>query len=108
MKREALVFKAFSDEIRLRILALLAREELCVAELMAALALPQSTVSRHLATLRQAGLVEDQRQGVYVRYRLLPQGNTLERDLIFLVEKRLAALDQAQIDRGRLQIYRQR
>ena len=65
MKQAAKIFKALSDETRLRILALLSQRELCVCDLMAVLDLPQSTVSRHLAYLRNAGWVEDRRQGSY-------------------------------------------
>jgi len=71
MKNTAQVFKALSDETRLRIMGLLiAGEELCVCDIIAALDLPQSTVSRHLAYLRNSGLLEDRRQGVWMYYRL--------------------------------------
>ena len=64
MKTTAKLFKALSDETRLRILSLLTEGELCVCDLMEVLQLPQSTVSRHLAYLRNTGLVADRRQGV--------------------------------------------
>jgi ArsR family transcriptional regulator, arsenate/arsenite/antimonite-responsive transcriptional repressor len=67
------LFKALSDETRLRIVALLAHGELCVCHLEGALALSQPKVSRHLATLRAAGLVEDRRDGSFVHYRLARQ-----------------------------------
>lgn len=70
MKQLAKNFKALSDETRLRILALLTQGELCVCDLMAVLQLPQSTISRHLAYLRNSGLVADRRQGVWMYYRL--------------------------------------
>lgn len=66
----ASVFKAASEPIRLRILALLARGERCVCHLHAALDAPQPTVSRHLAVLRHAGLVRARREGVWVHYAL--------------------------------------
>ncbi|MBW2289235.1 MAG: ArsR family transcriptional regulator [Deltaproteobacteria bacterium] len=71
MSTEALqkVFKTFSDPTRLRILALLEREELAVQELMDILGMAQSRVSRHLAILREAGLLRDRRDGTYVFYR---------------------------------------
>jgi ArsR family transcriptional regulator len=61
MLKTASIFKALSDETRLRTVTLLTHSELCVCDIMEILRLPQSTVSRHLATLRQAGLVEDRR-----------------------------------------------
>jgi ArsR family transcriptional regulator len=74
MSSEALqkVFKTFSDPTRLRILALLEREELAVQELMDILGMAQSRVSRHLAILREAGLLRDRRDGTYVFYRFDP------------------------------------
>jgi len=76
MKTTAKLFKALSDETRLRILSLLTAGELCVCDLMEVLQLPQSTVSRHLAYLRNTGLVDDRRQGVWMYYRLtIPEGD---------------------------------
>jgi ArsR family transcriptional regulator len=71
MKTTAQIFKALSDETRLRIITLLlGGEELCVCDIMAALDLPQSTVSRHLSYLRNTGLVDDRRQGIWMHYRI--------------------------------------
>lgn len=69
MNKQAKIFKALADETRLRILALLLDGELCVCEIMAALDLPQSTVSRHLAYLRNTGWVKDSRRGVWMYYK---------------------------------------
>lgn len=63
--------KALADDTRLRLAVLLFRYgELCVCDLVEALQLPQPTVSRHLAQLRNAGLVTDRREGQWVHYRL--------------------------------------
>ncbi len=64
------VFKTLADPTRVRVLALLEREELAVQELMDVLGMAQSRVSRHLAILREAGLISDRRDGTYVFYRL--------------------------------------
>jgi ArsR family transcriptional regulator len=66
-------FKALGDETRLRIVALLSHGELCVCHLEAALHLAQPTVSRQLAVLRNAGVVEARRAGAWVYYRLAAQ-----------------------------------
>ncbi len=66
------VFKTLSDPTRMRILRLLEREELVVQELMEVLGMAQSRVSRHLAILREAGLLSDRRNGTYVSYRFVP------------------------------------
>lgn len=67
------LFKALGDETRLRIVALLSHGELCVCHIESALSLPQPTASRHLATLRAAGIVEPRRQGTWVYYRIADQ-----------------------------------
>ncbi len=67
------VFKCLADETRARMTLLLARKgELCVCELTCALELSQPKISRHLAQLREAGLLMDRRQGQWVYYRLHP------------------------------------
>ncbi len=66
-------FDALSDETRRRILVLiLAHEELCVCELFQALDMPQPKVSRHLAVLRDAGLLAQRRDATWVFYRINP------------------------------------
>ena len=64
------VFKALADRTRLRILALLGPNEVCVCHIHDSLGLPQPTVSRHLAYLRRVGLVEVRRDGVWMHYQL--------------------------------------
>lgn len=65
---------AVAEPTRLRCLMLLAREgELCVCELIRALEIAQPRVSRHLAVMREAGLVHDRRQGIWIHYSLHPQ-----------------------------------
>src|ERR1039458_7925163 len=69
------MFSAFADQTRLRILHLLTRGELCVCDIHDTLKLPQSKVSRHLSSLRKAGLVEVRRAGLWKHYKLsAPQG----------------------------------
>ncbi len=64
------VFKALSDETRLRIIKLLEQGELCVCDITAALDMVQPKVSFHLSTLKEAGLIKDRKQGKWVHYRL--------------------------------------
>lgn len=64
-------FKALGDPVRVRLFHLLSlHEEVCVCRLTEAMELPQSTVSRHLAVLRHAGLVNTRRDGKWIHYRL--------------------------------------
>ncbi len=64
--------RLLADPSRLRILLLVANEELSVAELQDILSMGQSRISTHLAHLKQAGLVEDRRNGKSILYRLKP------------------------------------
>jgi ArsR family transcriptional regulator len=67
------LFSALANPIRLRCLLLLDTQgELCVCELTHALGLSQPMISRHLALLRQAGLVVDRRAGVWIYYAVNP------------------------------------
>ncbi|HEX6251761.1 MAG TPA: metalloregulator ArsR/SmtB family transcription factor [Gemmatimonadaceae bacterium] len=63
-------FKGFADPTRIRILNLLSAGELCVCDIVDILRLPQPTVSRHLAYLRRAGLVQATREWKFAHYRL--------------------------------------
>ena len=63
-------FKALADRTRLRILALLGNNEVCVCHIQDSLGLPQPTVSRHLAYLRRTGIVTARRDGVWMHYRV--------------------------------------
>lgn len=66
-----LFYKCLSEETRLKSLLLLTiKGELCVCDLTQALELSQPKVSRHLADLRKCALVEDERKGKWVYYRL--------------------------------------
>ena len=70
--------RLLADSSRLRILLLVEREELSVAELQEILGMGQSRISTYLAQLKQAGLVEDRRNGKSILYRLkaLPRGES--------------------------------
>jgi len=68
------LFRALADPTRLRCLLLLAsQEELCVCELTHALDEIQPKISRHLAMLREVGIVLDRREGLWIHYRLNPK-----------------------------------
>jgi ArsR family transcriptional regulator len=88
-KAQAQLFRALSHPVRLRILDILARQEACVCHLTAVLGQRQPYVSQQLATLREAGLVADRREGTLIYYRLadghlaslLAEGRTVVQDL---------------------------
>ena len=70
MRDYLLVTKALADESRVRILKLLEDGGLCVCQIMAVIGLSQSTISKHLAILKTAGLVEDRKDGIWVYYHI--------------------------------------
>lgn len=101
--------KALADETRLRAVGCLAGGELCLCQLIEVLGLAPSTVSKHLAILHQAGLVERRKQGRWHFYRLAGSGappHVLE--LLAWVLQRLDAEPAAAPDAERLADVRER
>jgi ArsR family transcriptional regulator len=76
------LLKALADETRLRILNLLCRRELCVCQIVEVLGMGQSKVSRHLACLRNADLVADRREALWVHYSLAKPAGRLHQQVI--------------------------
>ena len=71
----ARMFKALGDPVRLRLVSMVASHdggEACVCDLTPAFELSQPTISHHLKVLREAGLLECERRGTWVFYRLVP------------------------------------
>src|SRR3989338_4376971 len=93
------LFKAFADPTRLRILNLLRVRQLCVCELIAVLKLPQSTVSRHLAYLKRAGLVDSWEEGSRAHYQLAKPEGKLHQALLGCVGACLGEVEQFKADR---------
>lgn len=67
--------KALSDENRVRVMLALAGGEMCVCQIIELLGLAPSTVSKHMAILHQAGLVETRKDGRWIYYRLAEQSD---------------------------------
>lgn len=104
------VFKALADATRLRILALLGGNEVCVCHIHDSLGLPQPTVSRHLAYLRRVGLVDTRRDGVWVHYQLSSSLDPSARAVVtaaidVLAGTRDAAQDRKQFERSFGELY---
>lgn len=79
--------KAAGEPARLRILNLLRGGTRCVCDVQGLLGLPQPTVSRHLAALRHAGLVRDERRGPRVLYSLVRCGSPLQQAFLRLLDR---------------------
>jgi ArsR family transcriptional regulator len=106
METTCLIFKALSEEPRLRILnLLLTHGELCVCDIMAALELPQSTASRHLAYLKKTGWVDDRREAVWIHYSIARDTQPLLQDLVPLLKRHLAASGVTIADQQRLEAF---
>ena len=82
------IFKALSDETRLRIIKLLEQRELCVCDITAALDMVQPKISFHLSALKEAGLIKDRKQGKWIHYSLNEQ-DLFRRMLILSVCERM-------------------
>lgn len=86
------LFSSLANDTRLRCLILLQRnEELCVCELTHALHISQPHVSRHLALLRESGLVVDRRAGLWVYYRINPAMSDWKRNILSEAYRGLAS-----------------
>jgi ArsR family transcriptional regulator len=94
--------KALADGTRLRILGLVASGELCVCKIYENLGLPQPKVSRHLAYLRRARLVETRKAGRWVHYRIARSARPVVEELLASVQHCLGHLATTQADQRRL------
>lgn len=106
-QRISSMFRAFSDPTRLRILRLLQSGECCVGDLVSILELPQPSVSRHLAYLREAGLVADRRTGLWVYYSLTPAEGEFHRSLLCCLESCFREVPELQADAHRAALLRE-
>jgi len=103
MKKITNIFKALSDDTRLRVVKLLQERELCVCELMQVLDMSQPRISRHMSVLKNAGLLEDRREGKWVHYSLRNGVENKEINVILQTLSRLAADHPlVQVDRRKL------
>jgi ArsR family transcriptional regulator len=77
------LYMALSDQTRLRLLNLMREDEICVCFFTEALDESQPKISRHLAYLRKAGLVETRREGKWMHYRINFPENRFARDVLY-------------------------
>jgi ArsR family transcriptional regulator len=96
--------RLLADPNRVRIVLLLEREELSVAELQEILAMGQSTISTHLSQLKQAGIVEDRRTGKNILYRLKAFGNGTQDQVLGVLRHAVKEIPEASEDRDALRL----
>ncbi len=108
MEQLAQLYKALSEETRIRIMLLLMRGELCVCDIQAVLDEPQSKISRHLAYLKHSGLLSSKRVGVWMHYLVKESADeTCKAQLAFMKEQ-LSKLPQYRADRKKLLVFQER
>lgn len=95
-------FQALGDTTRLRLLNLLAEQEVCVCYFVEILGGPQPKISRHLAYLRKAGIVSTRRDGKWMHYRIIMPphagaSQVLRQTLEFLKEDKAMQADRARL-----------
>ncbi len=98
MENIAQIYKALSEQMRLRILMLLTQGELCVCDIMAVLEEPQSKVSRHIAYLKHSGLIQGKRVGTWMHYFLRDPLEELTAAHVEFLKKELSRLDWVRAD----------
>jgi ArsR family transcriptional regulator len=106
--RVDLMFRAFSDRTRLRILCMLRDGECCVCDLVAILRIEQPRASQHLAYLRRAGLVRVRKAGLWSFYSLAPAGLPFHRKLLECLGCCFGEVPQLQADQARARKVRER
>ncbi len=98
-------FQALGDNTRLRLLNLMGDQEICVCYFVEILAQGQPKISRHLAYLRSAGIVQARREGKWMHYRIVMPPNTgaaqvLRQTLAWLGEDRAMQADRARLSKA--------
>jgi ArsR family transcriptional regulator len=96
-----LMFRAFSDRTRLRILHLLRGGEACVGDIVEILQVPQPRISRHLGHLRDAGLVTVRKNGLWSYYSLTPARDPFHRKLLECLANCFRDVPELQADDAR-------
>lgn len=98
MRNLMAILKALADENRVRVLMVLGPKELCVCQIVELLGLAPSTVSKHMAILKQARLVESRKEGRWMYYRAAGEDSPVEAREMAAVVARLLARDRQSLD----------
>lgn len=98
-------FQALGDNTRLRLLSLMRDQEICVCYFVEILGQGQPKISRHLAYLRRAGIVEARRDGKWMHYRIVMPSNigatrVLSQTLAWLKEDKAMQADRARLSKA--------
>ncbi|MPW26792.1 metalloregulator ArsR/SmtB family transcription factor [Alkalibaculum sp. M08DMB] len=102
------IFKALSEESRLRILSLLLESEMCVCEIEDCLNLTQSNASRHLTVLKKSGILDSYKQAQWAYYTINDNFKKDHKDLWEYLQKKLIVLPTYVADYKQLMSYREK
>jgi ArsR family transcriptional regulator, arsenate/arsenite/antimonite-responsive transcriptional repressor len=102
MQAATRLLRALADPTRLRILALLSAGDVCVCDIHRSLRISQPKASRHLAQLRQAGLVATRRDGLWIHYRRATPADAVITRMLDAVLGALPHTDTVRRDAGAL------
>ena len=94
------IFKALSDETRLRILSLMKQGEICVCDISETLDMTQPNISFHLGILKEAALIKDRRDGRWIHYSL-NESDMFIRYILFGIFERMNCTNIKKIKRSR-------
>lgn len=94
--------RALGDETRLRIMAMLEGQELCACQIIEVFSLANSTISRHLAVLKQAGLLQSRKSGRWIYYRWVQEVSDAQQSTQNWLSEIVAKDAQIQQDRARI------
>ncbi len=100
MQKLLLIFKALSEETRLRILKLLENGELCVCDIAETLKMTQPNISFHLGMLKEAGLIKDRRNGRWIHYSL-DEPDMFARFLLLGISEKIKERNTKEIKRSK-------
>src|SRR5262252_2363874 len=96
------LFRALADQTRLRLINLMADQELCVCFFVEVIGSPQPKISRHLAYLRKAGIVAARREGKWMHYKVIQPHDARAAEVLKNIREWLATDREMQRDRSRL------
>jgi ArsR family transcriptional regulator, arsenate/arsenite/antimonite-responsive transcriptional repressor len=97
------LFAALADPTRLRLLNLIGNREVCVCHFVEILRQGQPKISRHLAYLRKAGIVEARREGKWMHYRMVPQADEGAASILAVVLASIESDRQMQTDCAKME-----
>lgn len=102
LKEQEKILKALADKNRIRIIKMLQKKSLCVCEIKDVLNLANSTVSKHLSILREAGLIVDWKDGKWINYKINPEPETLVSNALLYIQLQIENDETIKKDRKKI------